>query len=382
MQKFKKMEKWVIFAVAAAVRLVLLVYGEWQDANFEIKYTDIDYVVYTDASTYVMNGFSPFLRHTYRYTPLLAYFLLPNILLPCFGKLLFITSDLLSGLIISKILKLHNYNPLYVALWLLNPLVFNISTRGSSDSIASLLILLTLYYLKNKKTLLAGFIYGLAVHFRIYPLIYSLIFYFSIDAKASQFFTKNRVIFTLLSAGVFFLLILAFYGIYGYEFVYETYLYHFLRKDNRHNFSMYFYPLYLTYDNYAKWVGLLAFVPQWALIVFVSMSKLPVHMAMLSVTFVFVVFNKVCTAQYFIWYMTLLPICLPQVKMSLFKAATLVLPWVLTEVHWLYWGYRLEFLGENVFLQLWMASIMFFIANINVLTQLIKSSSQKHLKST
>lgn len=23
------------------------------------------------------------------------------------------------------------------------------------------------------------------------------------------------------------------------------------------------------------------------------------------------------------------------------------------QVHWLYWAYRLEFLGENVFLQLW-----------------------------
>lgn len=84
-----------LVAVAVAVRAALLAIGQWQDATLKVKYTDIDYVVYTDAAQYVLQGGSPYQRSTYRYTPLLAWALMPNLTLhPSFGKVLFCVADI------------------------------------------------------------------------------------------------------------------------------------------------------------------------------------------------------------------------------------------------------------------------------------------------
>jgi len=47
--------------------------------------------------------------------------------------------------------------------------------------------------------------------------------------------------------------------------------------------------------------------------------------------------------------------------------------WFVCELHWLYWGYRLEFVGDNVFLQLWGASMLFFGANVLILWILLRN---------
>lgn len=87
------------------IRLILVVYGEIQDKISELPYTDVDYRVVTDGAEHVHYSRSPYNRHTYRYTPLLAYLLLPNILVHrCFGKLLFVFFDLVIAVLIKKII--------------------------------------------------------------------------------------------------------------------------------------------------------------------------------------------------------------------------------------------------------------------------------------
>lgn len=46
-------EKHVLFPASLAMRLALLVYGEYQDRTMEVKYTDIDYHVFTDAARFI-----------------------------------------------------------------------------------------------------------------------------------------------------------------------------------------------------------------------------------------------------------------------------------------------------------------------------------------
>jgi GPI mannosyltransferase 1 subunit M len=63
-----------VMLASAVLRLALVVFGEWQD----------------DAAASVASGGSPFAQETYRYSPLLAFLLLPNSLLhAAWGKLIF-----------------------------------------------------------------------------------------------------------------------------------------------------------------------------------------------------------------------------------------------------------------------------------------------------
>jgi phosphatidylinositol glycan class M len=170
-----------VFAAAIILRAIFLVYGLFQDAYSPMKYTDIDYYVFTDATRFLSRGQSPYDRDTYRYTPLLAWLIYPTSwsgVWFSFGKVLFAVGDIVAGWMMFRILReyrgLEKERALkFASIWLLNPMVATISTRGSSEGLLGVFVTALLWAVLAKKTLAAGLLLGFAVHFKIYPFIYA-----------------------------------------------------------------------------------------------------------------------------------------------------------------------------------------------------------------
>ena len=328
---------------------------------------------------------------------------------------------------------------LLTAIHLFNPMVFAISTRGSSESVLSLFVLCILYFSLTDRWDLAAICLGLSTHWKIYPFIYGvacLKVICSVTPRNSASWEENlrRLInartarFAALSVGTFVLLGVVMYSMYvtvsafllgvnrkhrwGYPFVYESYLYHLHRRDHRHNFSPYFYLAYLTYPSMDGSNGrppltifeaivrspLISFVPQMGLSLLAGFlfarKKHDLPFTWFVQTFVFVLFNKVCTsqvstseptscgsllfAQYFLWYLLFLPLLIPRLSLSLGKTAALIGVWMGTQALWLSEAYKLEFLGENVFYGLWVRGLIYVLGNAWVLVQILASYDLPH----
>jgi len=308
------------FALALAIRLLFTLAGIYLDSQaaslnssgiIPPKYTDIDYQVFTDAAAHLSNGQSPYERDTYRYTPLLALLLQPNLFLAAsFGKFLFVAADLLCGYLITRIngLNGHPADLKSLLFWFYNPVTVAISSRGNAESVMACLVLAFIYFLRRGHFPLAGLFYGLAVHFKIYPVIYapaialyivkptlatlSSPFKLLLNARLWLFGATALVSLAALTGG--------FYLIYGWQFLHETYLYHVGRQDIRHNFSPYFYLIYLKDQTWqsSSFLKIFCFVPQAAFVLVTSVSFYDeLELCLLCLTFLFVSFNKVCTSQ-------------------------------------------------------------------------------------
>ncbi len=240
-----------------------------------------------------------------------------------------------------------------------------------------------MYLILNRRVYSAGVLYGLAIHFRIFPIVYApALFLFlgphrdedSLNLKLllgmSKKTRQRQWSFTLISMLSFLSWSSLMYVIYGDEFLEQCFLYHLKRADSRHNFSVYFYSIYL--DDTTNRVYTL--LPQIISILGLTLKlykDLP--LCMLTLTMTFVSFNKVITAQYFLWYVFLLPVSLPFINIRFkFEGLACILIWFITEAHWLYWGYQLEFKGRAVFLELWIASLVFFASNVFFISFLIR----------
>ncbi|EGN93290.1 glycosyltransferase family 50 protein [Serpula lacrymans var. lacrymans S7.3] len=442
-----------LLIVSAILRIALIVYSDWHDAHSVVKYTDVDYRVFSDAANFILdpgpvhwkefdNGAKgplvdwlgikigdPYARETYRYTPLLALLLTPNRWIhPSFGKYLFAACDLLNGVLIYKLLisvvlpstvrepakaesesdnptvkvteALHARATLFAATHLLDPLVFTISTRGSSESLLATLVLLTLFSTLTARWDAAAFLLGLSTHWKIYPVIYGVGCLGVVGVQGRErptgwglaymrtLVNARTIRFTLISAGTFFLLGAGCYAIWGYTFLHEAYLYHLDRLDHRHNFSPYFYLIYLTYPSHfppshstelavplihhVLRSPLTSLVPQLILSLGTGLlfGRQARHLpfTFFVQTTVFVLFNRVCTSQYFLWYITFLPLLFPRVVPSI--ACGVV--WAAVQALWLAEAYKLEFLGEPVFRAVWLRSLLYVIGHAWVLGEVMK----------
>jgi phosphatidylinositol glycan class M len=370
------------------LRILLILYGTWQDQYFRVKYSDIDYFVTTDGAKRVVEGRSPYERTTYRYSPLLAWSLIPNILIhPSCGKFMFVLFDLFTAIAIYHIGLIRwcwrqekdnkltiNSAKIACLTWLWNPIALGISTRGSSDSIVCLLVCITIWGLllstsNNYYLLISAIIHGFSVHWRLYPIIFAPTILVFLNTW------PKRISYGIISASTFFGLGLLSYYFYGFEFLQETFLYHLTRTDHRHNFSIWFYSLYLSFNKPSGFMmSMAAFLPQVLVqaILIWKFAKQDVLFCFCLQTMAFVCFNKVITAQYFLWFICLLPQALERVDVS--KISMLlkgVLPWLIAELSWLFWAYRIEFLGEDDFLLVWIFGIVFFVINIGSMMNMI-----------
>lgn len=485
-----------VLVAAALVRIILTFYGAWQDASFDVKYTDIDYEVVTDAARHVATGGSPYERHTFRYTPLLAYLLLPNITVhKIFGKLLFAAADIAAALLL---LHSSQADPTRVpaarsaccgrrpldagavslAVWLFNPYTATISTRGSSDALVTCMQLLTLHLLRlsggyaasdrpapvacdsaarlegvaralpavqhgvrappdcapdgqpsrptgaaEQSSLpgacacthpsgsvqipfmrlreglalgAAGAVYGLLVHWRVFPVIYgpSLVLHLwhrsSPARRPVLVWTTRCLVFGVAALAVFCGLGLHFHQLYGAAFLHETFLYHAARHDPRHNFSPHFLFTYLRHfapaaadgaaaarAGLAWWQDAGRFTTALTAATVVGMAARyarNLDVCWLLTTIAFVAFNKVSTAQYFVWYLGLLPLVLPRLAPA--RSAPLVLAavfWLSAQLNWLAWAYLLEFQGQSIHVVVWINSLIFLVAHTGVILGLMRA---------
>ena len=358
------------------------------------------------------------------------------------------------------------------------------------DSISNFLVLLLLRQAKKENYTTAGILLGLAIHLRIYPIIFlpSLLYHILFDrcicqrnrdpsiAQAEEdhisfvsyyysfFSTRNCfrcVYFLLTTLGSLSLATAISYHYYGAEYLQQSIFYHCFREDHRHNFSLHFYWIYLrkikevilssslplsvtqspspvenfySSSNSSSWIcsansntssvnffcnyiistaffeslflriGL--FLPQILLFasIIVTFASKNLEACFLLQTMVFVTYNKVVTAQYFSWYLCLLPVAIGEVfdntsdtsdghvdgdsddnthmdmmesnsstsrydslkryvfspDMALFGS---LLFWLCALSLWLYRAYQLEFMGRNLFFELWQCSVLFHFAN-------------------
>lgn len=249
------------------------------------------------------------------------------------------------------------------ALWLLNPIAIGICTRGSSDAIVAAAVALAVDLAELGCPRWAGLCLGLGTHMKIYPIIHLPAFW-----KYPRCVATAVIVFasaTIVSASTY------------EEYAREALLYHVRRVDFRHNFSPFWLPFFLSLDRHNQ--ILLALGPfslhafSQALTLF-SLRHDDLVICVFAQTMLFVAANKVCTAQYFVWWLPFALLASAHCSYRLLLRP--ILAWFSALGAWLAVAYALEFLGQPVHLLLWIHSLIFFAANIYLLVSILKLTSK------
>eukprot|EP00981_Chlorochromonas_danica_P007068 scaffold1537_cov162-Ochromonas_danica.AAC.26 len=256
-------------------------------------------------------------------------------------------------------------------------------------------------YILQKKVLPAALVYGLVVHLRLYPIIYfpSLLLSLllsplppptatttavaGLGSSSTSLFFVRQFKQSLPAVILFFcisLVVIAGLGVLcGEEYWEHAVFHHFHRIDHRHNFSVYSYLLYLLKSSGGTLPGyfsIIAFGLQALVLLGVALkwARSNLILCLLLQTLVFVAFNKVATAQYFLWYLALLPLALRRdqlVKPYLLVAGGL---WMASVGWWLRLGYEVEFQGQPAMRALWFAALFLLFAHVLLIMAIAKAA--------
>jgi len=120
-------------------------------------------------------------------------------------------------------------------------------------------------------------------------------------------------------------------------------------------------------------MGKALLLPQIVLLVYSNLGIAPhdLPFALFLQTFLFVTHNKVVTAQYFTWYLCLLPLRSHWTRWNTYSMIRALGLLRLSIVVWLGSAFFLEMKGLPVHLQVWIGSIGFFVSNANLFRQFL-----------
>lgn len=152
-------------------------------------------------SPFLGNDFSKWIRDysDYRYDTSFIFRYLFSL------KIIYLIFELLTGLLIYKLLSNSSRRKLALSLWFFNPInLYAISAIGQFDIIPAFLSVLSYFLWNNKKALYSGLSLGTAVAFKTYPLLF-LPFY--LLSKGSL---KNKIILLSTTPGIYGITILPF----------------------------------------------------------------------------------------------------------------------------------------------------------------------------